>query len=201
VTSTPKHKSRIPPIVLYSYLNHHTTTLKTLKEKLTAPVQVKAKLNRLLLYTKTEGDYNILLQEIKKANLAYHTYPLPTEVQPRVALKGVPPTVEVEEIQQELELKNLKVEKIRQIVRTDKSTAQVQHKYLVFIVTFQTGTDLREVYKITNVCHCIVQWDKYKNPRPIQQCFKCQQFGHSSAYCGRPTRCVKCDKSHSTQDC
>ena len=71
----------------------------------------------------------------------------------------------------------------------------------MFIVTFQTGTDLREVYKITNVCHCIVQWDKYKNPRPIQQCFKCQQFGHSSAYCGRPTRCVKCDKSHSTQDC
>ena len=32
VTSTPKRKSRIPPIVLYSYLTHHTTTLKTLNE-------------------------------------------------------------------------------------------------------------------------------------------------------------------------
>ena len=98
VTSTPKRKTRIPSIVLYSYLTHHSTTLKTLNVKLTAPVEVKTKLNRLLLYTKTEGYYNIRLQEIIKANLAYHTYPLPTEVQPRVALKGVPPTVEVEEI-------------------------------------------------------------------------------------------------------
>jgi hypothetical protein len=116
VTSFPKRKTRIPPIVLYSYLTHHSTTLKALNEKLTSPVEVKTKINRLLLYTKTEGDYDILLQEIKKANLAYHTYPLPTEVQPRVALKGVPPTVEVEEIQEELELRNLKVVKIRQIV-------------------------------------------------------------------------------------
>lgn len=83
----------------------------------------------------------------------------------------------------------------------EKSTAQVLHKYPVYIVTFQTGTDLREVYKTTKVCHCIVQWKKYKSTRPIQQCYNCQQFGHSSAYCGRPAKCVKYDKSHATQDC
>jgi hypothetical protein len=53
-------------------------------------VKKKKKKKKLLLHTKTEGDYVILLQEVKKANIAYHTYPLPTEVQPRVALKGIP---------------------------------------------------------------------------------------------------------------
>jgi hypothetical protein len=86
-------------------------------------VEVKTKTNRLLLYTKSEGDYSVLLQEIKKANIAFHTYPLPTEVQPRVALKGIPPTVDVAEIQDQLPQKRLNVVKIRQIVRMDKSTA------------------------------------------------------------------------------
>jgi hypothetical protein len=87
---------------------------------------VKTKLNKLLLYTKSEGDYSVLLHEIKKANIAFHTYPLPNEVQPRVALKGIPPNVDVAEIQDELEQKNLKVEKIRPIVQMDKLTAQIK---------------------------------------------------------------------------
>jgi hypothetical protein len=57
------------------------------------------------------------------------------------------------------------------------------------------------VYKLTKVCHSLFRWEKYKNPRPLQQCFKCQKFGHSSTHCGRPCRCVKCDGSHSTKDC
>jgi hypothetical protein len=194
-------KYRIPPIVLYSYLTNHSATIQAVNEKLTSPVEVKTKTNRLLLYTKSEGDYSVLLQEIKKVNIAFHTYPLPTKVQPRVALKGIPPTVDVAEIQDELEQKRLNVVKIRQIVRMDKNTVQIQHKFPVFIVTFQAGTDLSEVYKITKVCQCIIRWEKYKKPRPVQQCFKCQTFGHSSYYCGRPTRCVKCDGHHSTKDC
>ena len=59
--------TRIPPIVIYSYLNNHSSTLKQVNEKLTAPVDVKSKTNRLLLYTKSSHDYNILLSEIRTA--------------------------------------------------------------------------------------------------------------------------------------
>jgi hypothetical protein len=83
----------------------------------------------------------------------------------------------------------------------EKNTAQILQKYPMFIVTFQAGTDLREIYKTTKLCHCIVKWERYKAKRPIQQCFNCQKFGHSSAYCGRPAKCVKCNKPHNTQDC
>jgi hypothetical protein len=68
--------ARIPPIVIYSFLNNHSSTLKEVNEKLTTPVDVKSKANRLLLYSKSSQDYNILLTEIQTAKLAYHTYPL-----------------------------------------------------------------------------------------------------------------------------
>jgi hypothetical protein len=94
----PSPKERIPPIVLYSYLNNHSQTLKTLNDKLSKQIDIKTKTNRLLLLTKTVQDYEILLREIKTANLAYHTYPLPNAHQPRVALKGIPPNVTIDEI-------------------------------------------------------------------------------------------------------
>ena len=194
-------KERIPPIVIYSYLSNHSQTLKGLNDKLSCPVVVKTKPNRLLLYTKTVPDYELLLREIKTADLAYHTYPLPNKHQPRVALKGIPPNVSLEEITEELSQRKLQVINIRQITRRDKTTDQIIQKYPIFIITFREGTNLREVNKINNLCHCIIRWEKYRATRPIQQCFNCQQFGHSSAFCGRPAQCVKCDKSHQTQQC
>jgi len=87
-----EHQARIPPIVIYSYLNNHSATLKQVDDKLSTPVDVKSKTNRLLLYTKSSQDYNILLTEIRTAKLAYHTYPLPKTMQPRMVLKGIPQT-------------------------------------------------------------------------------------------------------------
>jgi hypothetical protein len=163
--STPpitSRKERVPPTVIYSYLNNHTQTLKALNEKLSSPVAIKTKLNRLLLYTKTEADYEVLLREIQQAKLAYHTYPLPHTRQPRVTLKRLPPNVTTEEITAELNHHNLQANNIRQIVWKDKATAKILVKYPVFIVTFKVGTDHRDIYKTTKLCHCIVHWERYK---------------------------------------
>jgi hypothetical protein len=35
------HRARIPPIVIYSYLNNHSATLKQVNDKLSTPVDVK----------------------------------------------------------------------------------------------------------------------------------------------------------------
>jgi len=79
----PKEQhTRTSPIVIYSYLDNHSATLKQVNEKLSNPVEVKSKSNRLLLYTKSTQDYNILLSEIRITKLAYHTYPLPENTNP-----------------------------------------------------------------------------------------------------------------------
>ena len=82
--NTPDNKKRIPPIVIYNLLDNHSATLNSVNEKLSTPVDVKSKTDRLLLYTKSPTDYKTLLLEIQTAKLADHTYPLPEAVQPRL---------------------------------------------------------------------------------------------------------------------
>jgi PAX-interacting protein 1 len=35
----------------------------------------------------------------------------------------------------------------------------------------------------------------------VRQCFNCESFGHSSNFCGKPPKCVKCNQPHATKDC
>ena len=162
---------------------------------------VKTKTDRLLLYTKTSSDYSILLTEIKSAKLAYHTYPLPDAIQPRLVLKGIPHNVPKDDIQTELLPLNIPVIRISQLTKTDRATNTVLTKYSVFIITFPPATDTRKVLQIRTLCHCLITWEKFQNSRLVRQCFNCQSFGYSSNFCGKPTKCVKCDKPHATKNC
>jgi hypothetical protein len=70
---------------------------------MTTLIEIKAKQNKLVLYAKTESDYELPLREIQQAKIAYHTYQLPQLKQPRVTLKGLPPNIPTEEITAELQ--------------------------------------------------------------------------------------------------
>jgi len=83
----------------------------------------------------------------------------------------------------------------------DKSTQRVITKYPIFMISFQPGTDMRKVLQLHKLCHCIIRREKFKNSRPVRQCFNCQSFGHSSNFCGRPPKCVKCEQHHASKDC
>jgi hypothetical protein len=141
---------------------------------------------------KSSHDYNILLSEIRTAKLAYHTYPLPKAVQPRLVLKSIPPNVSEEDIREELAANDIQTVKIMQLTKMDKQTRSVINKYPIFIVTFTSGTDMRKVFQLRKLCHCIIRWEKFQNSRPIRQRFNCQSFGHSSNFCGHPPKFVTC---------
>ena len=40
-----------------------------------------------------------------------------------------------------------------------------------------------------------------KSNKKVAQCFRCQNWGHMSANCGLPARCVKCSDSHNHGSC
>jgi hypothetical protein len=103
---------------------------------LSAPVEVKTKSNRLLVYTKSTQDYNTVLAEIQSAKLDCHTYPLPDTFQTRLVLKGIPPNVPEEEIREALAALDIQTVKILQITKADTSTRKILTRYPVFVVTF-----------------------------------------------------------------
>jgi hypothetical protein len=139
--------------------------LKKVNEKLT-PADVKSKSRRLLPYTKSVEDYSVLLTEVQLAKLAYHTYPVPGAVQPRLFLKGIPPNVPAEETQANIKSQEPRVVKTVHVTKMDNTAHTVIAKFPGFVVTFQHGTDVRDVLKIKKVCHCIIQLENTKTPSP-----------------------------------
>jgi hypothetical protein len=59
----------------------------------------------------------------------------------------------------------------------NKSTQTVITNYPIFVITFQQGTNMCKVLKLHKLCHCIIRWEKFKNSRPVRQCFNCQFSG------------------------
>ena len=49
--------------------------------------------------------------------------------------------------------------------------------------------------------HCIVTFEPPRPKHEIPQCAKCQQYGHTKAYCHRQPRCIKCAGDHLSIDC
>ena len=91
--------------------------------------------------------------------------------------------------------------KIFQILKTDKTTQTIRAKFPVFVVTFQYGSEVCDVFEIKRIMSCIIQWEKHEINKPICQCFNCQSFGRSSNFCGKLSRRVKCNRLHTTQGC
>ena len=114
----------------------------------------------------------MIFAEIQAAKLAYHSYPLPDAIQPRVVLTGIPPNVSVDEIQAELTAQELRILKTSHITKANKTTQTLITKYTVFVVTFQPSTDILEILQIKKVYHCIIRWEKNKNTKSVRQCFK-----------------------------
>jgi len=91
-------------------------------------------------------------------------------------------------MQAELTAHELRFVKISQITKTDKTKQTLTTKYPLFIVIIQPSTGVSEVLQIKKLCNCIVWWKKYKNTKPVRQCFTCQTFGRSSNFCGKPPK-------------
>jgi hypothetical protein len=126
VSSQPSsRKSRIPPIVIYSYLNNHSATLKKINETLSTPVDVKSCHTSSYCIQNPSQTTTCWWVKYRPGWLSYHTYPLPDAVQPRLVLKGIPPNCPVDEIQADLKAQELGAVKITQITKTDKSHTNI----------------------------------------------------------------------------
>lgn len=151
-----------------------------------------------MLYTTNIGDYNALIKYINEAGVEYHTYTPKTEVEPRMVLKNMPPNVTVDEIINDLTIKKLNVKSVKQMI---KKTDGGDVKMPLFIVVFEKSTKTSDIVKHNKVCHCIIQWEKFKSTSGVTQCYNCQNFGHIAKNCHRQVKCLKCANNHSSKDC
>ncbi|GFT26282.1 nucleic-acid-binding protein from transposon X-element [Trichonephila clavipes] len=71
----------------------------------------------------------------------------------------------------------------------------------LFLLSLPRNKANRDVYNITEICYMKIIVEPLKPRNGPAQCFRCQGFFHSSRFCTRNPKCVKCGKPHLTRDC
>lgn len=190
VTSTVK----IPPIFLHDAQNYQeviTDIKKIVKESFTTTYKV----NNLRINLTNAEDYRNLTKYYNEHKLKFYTYQNPESRPLSVVIKNVPLSLTNEDIEEELKLKKLPVQKITRLLNKEK------HPLPIVVVDLTPEEDAKEILNLNRLAYAVVTVEQRRKTQNIPQCYRCQRYGHTKNYCQLEYRCVKCLGNHFYKDC
>lgn len=186
-------KTRIPPIIVDGTIQDSNTATQTLKGQLSDKFQYKYSKGKTLIYTNNSEDFKKVKLYLEGKKYGFHTFTLPDEKLLKLVLRGLPPTVTIDDIKEELKEQKVEVIKVTQISKNAE--------YPLYSMLFSTGTKAQDILKIKTLCYCVISWEKpHRKPNPTQ-CYRCQKFHHVAVNCTRVPKCLKCAGDHNVKDC
>ncbi|GFU99723.1 nucleic-acid-binding protein from transposon X-element [Trichonephila clavipes] len=72
---------------------------------------------------------------------------------------------------------------------------------LLFFLSLPKKNSNKDVYNITELCYMKIKIEPLDKKKGPAQCFRSQEFFHSSKFCTIKSKCVKCGQPHLTSDC
>ena len=108
-----------------------------------------------------------------------------------MAIRFLHPTKNLDVIKEELNEKGFKVKNVH-----NARHPVTKSPLPLFFVDLEQNPINPEIFKLQKlVCTNIRVEEPYKR-KEIPQCHRCQEVGHTKAYCHHEPRCVKCGKGH-----
>ncbi|GFX55663.1 nucleic-acid-binding protein from transposon X-element [Trichonephila clavipes] len=195
VKSPPK-KFHVPPINIDNVENqaallHHLQNIT--KQKL------EAKLigSKFRIYPKTPYAYHQIRRYIEENSLESHTYMLPEDKLLRAVIRGLPTDMSPTQIIADLESQGFHIKDCHNM--QSKKTGQAMP---LFMLSMERNEEHKKIFQsVTSIGYIKCQVEALRKKYGPPQCFRCQGFFHSSKYCTRTPRCVKCAKNHLAKDC
>ena len=141
-------------------------------------------------------DKQKIMKYLKIKNIEFHTYAEPSEKSTSCVMKGFYETSSDELMKS---LKEAKVPATKATVLINKPD------FNIYLVHFDKSVDIN--INVLNHNHGVVddvrvRWEKFKsNKKQPTQCYKCQEWGHSSQNCNNKFKCVKCIDDHAPGQC
>lgn len=195
VSSKPK-SPRIPPILISIESNWTHNSIKDLISKYNKNFHLKYKANnKVAVHSYSSISHQLIKDGLSAEKVSFHTFTRKDEKTLKAVIRGLPSNVE-EDLPEELTGLGFPECKVTKL----KSSAETSNA--LFLVQLPPGSDILKFKKIRYICSCVVEIEKFKPKQHYgTQCFRCQDFGHTSRNCNLPPRCVKCTGTHLTKDC
>jgi len=198
-TQPPIPKTRFPPFFLTTNPNYPWRSIAKLLYNIKAHEYVEAKTttkpNEIQLNCPDETSFRSIQAFLStlQDKIGFHSYPPPSQRTLKIVIQGIPLEIPNDEIVDELKLQGYDPIFIRAFSKNG-------HRLPFHMITLTNIEQAKEIYSLPKLFHAKIKVEPYRTSGPAQ-CFKCQNFGHSSAQCGHPSRCVKCAGSHASNTC
>ena len=152
--------------------------------------------NQVKIQIKTPEIYKNVVKELESKNTQFYTYKPKQERCFKVVLRNMHPSVNQEDLKQELKDLGHEVSNIWNVKhRITKAPLPM------FMIELTPNTHNKHIYNVQYLMHCKISFEPPRPKRTIPQCANCQQYGHTKSYCHRLPKCVKCAGSHLTANC
>lgn len=153
---------------------------------------------------KTSEGYRRAVKYFREKNEDFHTYQLQEEKSFRVVIRHLHHTTPIELIKSELEEYDFKVKNITNVIikkKEEHTSTQVKIPLPLFFVDLEKTPNVQDIFKIKELAYCKITVEEPHKRRDIVQCQRCQQYGHTKAYCNHEPQCIRCAGSHLTTSC
>ena len=140
--------------------------------------------NQVKIMPKNSELYSLIIKDLNKYEIDYHTYQPKQERCFRVVLKNIHHTTE---LKKEIESYNHKITRISNIKQ--KIT---KNPLPMFFIDLAPSDNNKSIYDIQFLQHMKIIFEPPYFKKEIVQCYNCQRFGHTKRYCVLQPRCVKC---------
>lgn len=152
--------------------------------------------------TTTIDNFRKLQRWLLTEKVPFHTFSCGGGRSLKVVISGLPAYVTEQDLVNALAVKNFEASQASRL----SSRFGRSNKFLVTFVrdSEREGKDTRPaaaIYRLLDLFHVRVHVASYKRPPGPPQCYICQEYGHGSANCGRPRRCVTCGENHTKVNC
>lgn len=197
VSDNDNKRPRPPPIFIHNVVQI-TGLMKTV-EKIIAKDDYRTTVlsnNTVRVNVAEVDDYRVLVRELRKINVEFYTYQLKSERAFKVVIRQLHSSIQPAEVKAALEEVGFNCRNVSNIRHW-----RTKEPLPLFFVDLEPDEKAREIYQLRSLLHMQI---KVESPRPqkvITQCHRCQQYGHTKAYCALPEVCVKCSESHSWDKC
>ncbi|GFT59464.1 nucleic-acid-binding protein from transposon X-element [Trichonephila clavipes] len=150
----------------------------------------------LRIYPKTPQAYHTIRSFIDREKLESYTYQLNEEKELKVVIRGMPSDMPPQQIIEGLTELGLTINDCHVMINR-KTGLPIP----LFLLSLPKNESNKDVYNVTEICYMKIKIEPLDKKKGPAQCFRCQGFFHSSKFCTRNPKCVKCGKPHLTSDC
>mgnify|MGYP003536098629 FL=1 len=146
---------------------------------------------------KSESDFRYANKLLRNGNIQFYSFPLPDDKNKKVVIRGLLTNITEAAITADLADQGFDIVRVSRM----KGGAD-RHPIPLVLVEYKKPTD--DTLDIFQVKSCVGFRVRVEAPRKrtnAAQCYRCQQFRHTSSMCFLPPRCLKCAGKHLTPDC